>query len=281
MPADLHCHTKISDGSTGIEELVALAKSSSLTAIAVTDHDTFAGANRAKVIGERCGVQVIPGIELSCYDYKRGRKVHLLGYMCARPDKLVGICKHTSDARKAAMRQILARVMHYYPITPDMVTKCATGSTNIFKQHIMHALINCGYCETVFGELYTELFGPSGTCVVHTEYPDVFEAFSLLKNSGCVTVLAHPYTYDSIDLMPELVEKGLHGIEVWSYKNSTEQSNTLLRFANEHSLIATGGTDFHGMYSTPARTLGTCTTPDDQFERLVTLGEKLNRAMMQ
>ena len=81
MPADLHCHTKISDGSTVIEDLITLAKSRKLTAISVTDHDTLAGVTRARVLGERFGVKVVPGVELSCFDNKRGRKVHLLAYL--------------------------------------------------------------------------------------------------------------------------------------------------------------------------------------------------------
>lgn len=278
MPADMHCHTKISDGSTGLDELIVLAKKSKLTAIAVTDHDTFAGAGRAKVIGERSGVCVIPGIELSCYDNKRGRKVHILGYMCARPDKLVGLCKHTSDARKKAMQLTLAKLMRKYPITVDMVVKCATGSTNIFKQHVMHALMNCGYSTTVYGELYNSIFGSTGTgCRVEPEYPDVFESLSLLKSSGAVTVLAHPYTYDSVELIPELYEKGLHGIEVWHPSQNEEQSKNLLDIANGYGLLKTGGTDFHGMYSPNPLQIGTCTMPDPEFERLKALGEKLNK----
>ena len=68
MAADLHCHTKMSDGSVGIDELILLAKNKGLHKIAVTDHDTFAGSVRAKVFGDRHGVEVIPGIEFSTYD---------------------------------------------------------------------------------------------------------------------------------------------------------------------------------------------------------------------
>ena len=61
MAADLHCHTKMSDGSVGIDELILLAKARGISTISVTDHDTFAGATRAKIFGDRRGVEVIPG----------------------------------------------------------------------------------------------------------------------------------------------------------------------------------------------------------------------------
>lgn len=85
MSADLHCHTKLSDGSVAIDELVILAKNKGIPTIAVTDHDTFAGATRAKIFGQRHGVEVIHGAEISAFDYQRKRLVHLLCYMCEHP----------------------------------------------------------------------------------------------------------------------------------------------------------------------------------------------------
>ena len=81
MVCDLHCHSKISDGSMGIEELLAMAKRRGLSVISVTDHDAVAGATRACIIGKRLGLEVIHGVEMSAYDYERKRKVHILGYM--------------------------------------------------------------------------------------------------------------------------------------------------------------------------------------------------------
>ena len=65
MASDLHCHTKISDGSLGIEEVLTVAKRRGLSSIAITDHDNTAGATRAVVIGRRMGLRVIHGVEFS------------------------------------------------------------------------------------------------------------------------------------------------------------------------------------------------------------------------
>ena len=81
MSADLHLHTRLSNGSLGIEDLVLLAKKRGVTTIAITDHDCLAGTVRGKVIGERHGVTVIPGVELSAYDSKHGKNVHILAYL--------------------------------------------------------------------------------------------------------------------------------------------------------------------------------------------------------
>ena len=88
MRGDLHCHTKLSDGSLGIEDLITLAKKRGIEAIAITDHDCLAGTVRGKIIGDRFGVQVIPGVELSATDTKTGKKVHLLCYLSDAPDQI-------------------------------------------------------------------------------------------------------------------------------------------------------------------------------------------------
>jgi len=261
----MHCHTKISDGSIALDDLILLAKRRKLSAIAVTDHDTVAGVTRAKILGDRYGVNIIPGMEVSCYDYKRNRRVHILAYLFTAPDRLEGLCKRNCDARKTAAMKMISNVMKYYPISAEMVAKIASGSTNIFKQHIMHTLMNAGYSNTVFGELYTELFDPkSGTCLVEPEFPDVFEVLELLQSAGAITVLAHPSVYRSMELLPELIETGLlDGVEIWHPRNTDEDKEHLLKIAKEHDLLTTGGSDFHGMYSSRIVPLGTCTTSDE------------------
>lgn len=74
MAADLHCHTKLSDGSVGIEDLIVIAQKSGIDTIAITDHDCLAGTVRGKVIGKRYGVNVIPGVELSAIDSQRSKR---------------------------------------------------------------------------------------------------------------------------------------------------------------------------------------------------------------
>ena len=104
MACDLHCHSKISDGSIGIDELIALARRRGITALSITDHDAVAGATRACIVGKRLGVEVIHGVEMSAYDPARQRKVHILGYMCDSPDRLEGMCLKMSNSRRAAAK---------------------------------------------------------------------------------------------------------------------------------------------------------------------------------
>ena len=65
MTADLHCHSTFSDGSLGIEEIIVQAKRTQVDFLSITDHDSLSSSSRAKVLGERHGVHIIPGVELS------------------------------------------------------------------------------------------------------------------------------------------------------------------------------------------------------------------------
>ena len=270
MVCDLHCHSKISDGSMGIEEILTMAKRRGVSAIAITDHDAVAGATRACIVGKRLGVEVIHGVEMTAYDHDRGRKVHVLGYLCDSPDRLEGACLRMNNARRAAATEMIKKVLRYYPIAPETVARYAAGSTNVFKQHIMHALIESGYTDRIFGDLYRKLFArDGGRAYVPIEYPDVYEIIDLIRSAGGLVVLAHPYVYDSIDLMHDLVGKELlDGIEVWHPSNTEERIDTLKAFAEENHLLMTGGTDFHGFYTDPLRPIGSCGAPEDTVQKM-------------
>lgn len=252
----------------GIEELLSMAKRRGLAAVAITDHDAVAGATRACIIGKRLGLEVIHGVEMSAYDYKRRRKVHILGYMCDSPDRLEGMCLRINNSRRVAAKEMIAKVLRYYPIVPETIAKHAAGSTNVFKQHIMHALMETGYADSLFGDVFRKLFSTNGGCAYSPiEYPDVREVITLIRSAGGLVVLAHPYVYDSVDLMEELTADDLlDGIEVWHPSNDEERISALKNYALTHHLLMTGGTDFHGLYTDPPHALGSCGAPENTVQ---------------
>jgi predicted metal-dependent phosphoesterase TrpH len=276
MVGDLHCHTKLSDGSLGLEEIIAQAKRTNIDFISVTDHDTMSSMSRVKILGERYGVQTIPGVELSSWDKKRGRKVHILCYAPKKPDRLEGLCLKSCEIRKACAKEMVENVMKLYPITYDSVMKHATGSKSIFKQHIMHALIDYGYTTEFYGELNDELFNlKSGKCIVEREYPEVNFVTDLIHSAGGTAVLAHPMYYDSMDLLTELAEsEKIDGVEVYHYTANEAEKKAMLEAAERFGLIITGGSDFHGLYNQKPTHLGENLTDKDNLERILKASNK-------
>ena len=261
----------MSDGSIGIEELIALAKRRNMCAISVTDHDTTAGATRAVIIGKRLGVQVIHGVEFSAFDKTRGQKAHILCYDCKKPDRLEGMCRKIGESRKKAMLEQLRLVMRYYPIPMELVTRCATGSTNLFRQHMMHALMEAGYADSMYGNVYRQLFDPKEGVAYRLMdyYPEPQEIIDLIHSAGGVAVLAHPPVYHSEALMEELTESGLDGVEVYHSKHTEEQTAAYKQYAAEHNLLITGGSDFHGAYSSNPRPIGMNDVTDEMVQAIL------------
>lgn len=280
MAADLHCHTKLSDGSVGIEDLIVIAQKSGINTIAITDHDCLAGTVRGKVIGKRYGVNVIPGVEISAIDNEAGKKVHILCYLADAPDRLEGLCKRTSVARKRAGQIMMLKVASRFPITSDFIIAHAAGSTNLYKQHIMHALMDAGYTGTIYGDLYKALFSSESetNVLAPTKYPDIEQVIEEVHGAGGIAVLAHPAFYDNFDEIEKYIKMGLDGIEVWHPTVSDEQIEMLGTLCKKEKILMTGGSDFHGIYGERTVTLGSCSTPDEQLEKLLGYKAKKKRA---
>lgn len=276
MICDLHCHTTLSDGSLGIEDVIVQAKRLNIDFLSITDHDTLSSFSRAHILGERYGVKVIQGVEMSAWDKSRGKKVHILCYAPKKPDRLEGLCLKSCEIRKACSKEMIENVMKLYPITPESVLKHCTGSKSIFKSHIMRALIEYGYALEFYGDLNNELFNlDKGICLVEREYPDVRFVLDLIHSARGVAVMAHPAMYDSLDLLEELAaEKKIDGVEVYHYSADEEKRRELLSIAEKYDLIVTGGSDFHGLYNAVPTHLGSETTSKENLDRIIKLSNK-------
>lgn len=268
MKADLHIHTDISDGSFDIKETLKIAAESGLTSIAITNHDTVQGLAEAAYLGTKTGVEVLPGIEISAVDRRTNTKVHLLGY-CFQPAavNIRKLCEPTIQKRQEkSLQQIECLQKHGFIIDKDAILAKRRGKT-IYKQHIMAELIDKGYTDATYSELYQSLFKGDGICAGDIEYADVFEAIKAIKADHGIVVLAHPGEQKTHYLIEELVAAGLDGIELIHEKNSDEDQQVIRNMAIKHNLILTGGSDFHGKYGT-VKKLGGLVCPKEGFLRI-------------
>ena len=215
MICDLHCHTKLSDGSMGIDDIIVLAEKCGVTNLAVTDLDCLAGTVRARLIGERHGIKVIQGVEISAYDSENDREVFVLGYMSDSPDRLEGLCHRNLVARKRAAQFMMIKAAQRYPITTDLVIKCAQGSTNVYPVHIMAALVECGVTTELFGELYRELFTEGGekSLLVKPKFSEVSEVIQAIHDAGGIAILSHPGDYEGTNIVEKALEAGIPNLE--------------------------------------------------------------------
>ncbi|MDR1928216.1 MAG: PHP domain-containing protein [Oscillospiraceae bacterium] len=279
MAGDLHCHTRLSDGSMGIDHLIALAKKQGIATIAVTDQDCLAGVVRARIIGERHGVQVIPGVELSCTNPANGKEVHMLCYLSESPDRLEGLCKSNLSVRKRASQHMLLKLMQRYPIDAELVQEYAKGSTCVYPQHMVRALLESGLTDHMYGGVFQELFHAESAdnILVHPRFPSPLEALEAIHQSGGIAVLAHPGENDAAGLLDELIAAGLDGVEVYHRSNPRELQKQLLALAKNENILVTGGSDFRGMYSCGCVTVGHEQVNDSQVNSVLTYKSRMRR----
>lgn len=269
MSADLHCHTKLSDGSLGIDDLIILAKSRGVDTIAVTDKNCQASNVRAKLIGERHGVNVIHGVEISSVDPDSGKEVNILCYLPDSPDRLEGLCRRNTLACRKASQFMVVNAAKRFKITTEIIVKCASGSTNIYIPHIMRALMECGYASSIYGELYEELFSPESkdSIFVQAKYAPTAEVIEAIHEAGGIAVLAHSGVFD-LEEIDKYISMGIDGIEVWCPFNDEERTEALLKIAKKSKILATGGSDFHGMYGKVTLSVGQYSTPQKNMDEL-------------
>lgn len=272
MAGDLHCHTKLSDGSSDTIDLISYAARIGLKAVAMTNHDTLDGVEDAVRLGRAYGVTVIRGLEISAIDRLRGTKVHLLCYNYREESELRRLCNNILESRRQAGEIMIKRAMQMYPLTYEHVMYYAKDSRSIYKQHIMRALMDLGYSQSIFGPVFKRLFSSksSENILEPVKYSDIRDVIKIVKNAGGKAVIAHPAYYGNFELIDELIQNGmLDGIEVMHPRNPEDAQKQLLETANSHGLIVTGGSDFHGMNSSTPVFLGMCTTHDDMIKRLM------------
>ena len=231
-------------------QLVGFAKALGLDAISITDHDTMAAQAEALEEGKKQALHIIPSVEISAFNPETGRKVHIMGYHVKDMEGLDNACRPYLEARHKKNLESVNRVAQAgYPISRKDVEEYAARDGTVYRQHIMHALVDRGYAPAIYGPLYTKLFGPGGLAVVKADYISAEEALRLIRDCGGQAVLAHPFQYDTVDFVPRLAELGLAGIEYQHHTQTPERREAVIKIAAKYNLFLSGGSDFHGFYS--------------------------------
>ncbi len=265
MKADLHVHTDISDGSFDTVDTIKLAKSQGVTHLGIVNHDTIRGLKEAMALGQKHKVQVIPGVEISAYDHKLKKKIHILGYNFDLEGKAIKrLCEPILEARQQnATRQINLLIQHGYTIDPKAIFKLAQNSMIIYKQHIMAELIRQQYTDNIYSELYYSLFKNDGLCAGEISYADAADAVRAIKADGGLAILAHPGQSQVYESVAELVAAGLDGIELIHECHNDEDHRRIKALQQKHGLLLTGGSDFHGEYGSTSIKIGDLTAPEE------------------
>jgi hypothetical protein len=266
---DLHVHTLASDGKYSPADLVGLASRKGLGLLGITDHDTVSGLPAAIEAAKAFpDLKIVPGVEIS--SHSPGSEVHVLGYFIDTMNgELLEQLVALGDSRQARAKAMVDRLRELgLDITLARVQEIA-GDGSIGRPHIAEALMEKGYVSS-FQEVFTKYIGQGGPAYVDRIKLTPGEAVELIIRSGGLPVLAHPsYINDLETVVSGLAGKGLAGLEV-HYKDYTDQTRRDMSvLASKYKLIATGGSDFHGIDESMEVMLGGAHVPRDCGENLI------------
>ncbi|WP_409305787.1 PHP domain-containing protein [Peribacillus sp. SCS-155] len=238
---DLHLHTTASDGEYPPEEVVNRAFQMGLKTIAITDHDTLNGVLPAIKQGEKLGIHIIPGIELST-TYE-GITVDILGYGVKSSEQLNQLLKALRNERETRAIKIIEKFqeigMH---ITIEDVMKFSKGEV-LSRPHIARAIVAHGYVDE-YQKVFDLYLADGKPCAVNKMIVSPGDGLKFIHDAGGKAILAHPVVLNEA-LISELLKLPFDGIEVWHRRHGIEEIKTFKRIAQENNLIMTGGSDFH------------------------------------
>lgn len=272
---DLHLHSACSDGSDTPEELAAVCAAHRLYAAALTDHDTLGGTGRFVRACEAAGIRAVTGVELSTET--RLGSLHMLGYgIDVRHDELneaLRLCR----AGRAGRNELMVGKLRALGanITLDEVVRLAGGEV-VARPHIARVLVAKGFaasCEEAFDRYLAK--GRAAYADRFRLPPD--KAIRLIHAAGGAAVLAHPFDYASgfetlAQKVNGLANVGLDGLETYYPGYDGSRLVDLLRLAKRHNLVATGGSDYHGLAKPgllPGTGNGRLAVPDACFDALL------------
>ena len=249
LNADLHCHSRVSDGTLEPEALAARAKAGGVELWALTDHDEVGGQQRAREAALREGMAWLSGCEISVTF--AGVTVHIVGLGFDADDAALreGLAR-TRGGREARAREMAAGLAQVgihgafegslpYVGNPELIS----------RTHFARFLVERGHCSDtseVFRRYLTE--GKPG--FVEHRWAKLGDAVRWISAADGIAVIAHPARYkftptEEYALFSEFKAHGGRGVEVITGSHSAAEAIKYGAMAIEFDLLASRGSDFH------------------------------------
>jgi predicted metal-dependent phosphoesterase TrpH len=189
MFADLHLHSRFSDGTFTPEEVVARGRRAGFSALSLTDHDTVEGCARMAAACHDAGIEFITGSELTVEH--KDTELHILGYFLdIRNEKLLTELGRFQAIRQNRIREMVARLNELHvPLDADEVFALA-DCRSPGRPHIARALVQAGHCAS-HDEAFQQFLKKGRPAWVPKAKMSAFEGIELIHQAGGLAVMAH------------------------------------------------------------------------------------------
>jgi len=246
---DLHTHSTASDGALTPAQLVAHAAAKGVEVLSLTDHDTLGGLDEAQTTAEAFDLTLLPGVEISVT--WGGRTIHVIGLGV---DPGNGTLSHglarLSDYRRGRAEEIGRRLAGIGIEGAFEGAKDLSNGRLIGRTHFARFLVRQGQASSV-REVFKHFLVRGKPGYVAGDWASLEEAVGWIFGAGGRAVIAHPARYrfsrtKILRLIGQFKALGGVGIEVVSGSHNRDEHLDFARYAQENSLLASVGSDFHG-----------------------------------
>ncbi len=278
MTIDLHCHSTCSDGTFSPTEVVQRAHHAGVNILALTDHDTLAGIDEARVTAETLGIQLINGVEISCEHTLSGgygknkstnKIIHVLGLDFTDRDKMHETLQKLQQSRATRGQRITEKLseclaIDYDELWHEVCVKAGNNPQAVGRAHIGQVLFERGAVKTV-QKAFDKYLADNKPAYVAIEALSMAHGIELIHACGGKAVLAHPTRYQLSatrvrKLIEEFAQLGGDACELPADSEPLSTRRMVDRSIAEHNLAASIGSDFHGS-NMPWRRLGDAPKP--------------------
>ena len=242
--ADLHLHTRFSDGTDTPQRVIELAQQAGLSAVAITDHDNTEAIAIAQPVADRLGIELIPGIEMSASTEKL--EVHLLAFFFDLESAPLNAHLAQQQARRVARIHEMVQRLQRVGVKIDAAEVFqVAGEGTVGRPHVARVLLKHGYVTTM-AEAFSKYLGPDNPGFVPGSPLSPAHVIRVIREAGGIPVLAHPIYLGRDALIEQFVAQGLAGLEVYHSGHPPEAVRRYEEMADQLKLLKTGGSDYHG-----------------------------------
>ena len=250
LNADLHAHSRVSDGSLAPAEVVRRAHEHGVELLALTDHDEVDGLAEAAAAAAGLGLAFVPGVEISVT--WGGETIHVVGLRidpgCQALRDGLARTRSGRDARAREMGEDLARAG--IADADAGALRFVGNPAMVGRTHFARFIVEQGVCRDVH-EVFQRYLSEGKPGFVPHRWASLGDAVGWIRGAGGVAVLAHPGRYRLGEtalwsLIAGFRDAGGEGIEVVSGSHTRDQYRRFAQVAHEFGLRASRGSDFHG-----------------------------------
>lgn len=248
--ADLHCHSRFSDGTLSPAELAARARGHGVDLWALTDHDGVDGVAAAAAAARDAGLDFLTGVEVSVSF--AGETVHIVGLGFDVDDAALreGLARTRGGRRERALEMAADLAAAGIPGGFEGALPYVGNPELISRTHFARWLVETGVC-TDTAEVFRRFLVEGKPGFVPHRWATLGDAVRWISDAGGIAVIAHPGRYGRLSpsaeyaLFSEFVTHGGRGVEVMCGSRATADAVKYAEMAREFDLLASRGCDFH------------------------------------